>query len=50
MFRELQIEHLRMLRRHDSEVDMDQLENELLQRSSDFLSRLSQELAETILE
>lgn len=51
MFRDVvQIEHLRMLRRHDSEVDMDQLENELLQRSSDFLSRLSQELAETILE
>ena len=51
MFRDVvQIEHLRMLRRHDAEIGLDQLENDLLQRSSDFLSRLTQSLAEEILE
>ena len=51
MFRDVvQIEHLRMLQRHDEEIGLDQLENELLQRSSDFLSRLTQALAEEILE
>lgn len=51
MFRDIvQIEHLRMLRRHDAEMGLDQLENDLLQKSSEFLSRLTQTLAEEILE
>ena len=51
MFRDVvQIEHLRMLRRYDAEMPLDQLENELLQRSSEFLGQLTQELAESILE
>ena len=51
MFRDVvQIEHMRLLQRHDAEIGLDQLENELLQRSSDFLSRLTQALAEEILE
>lgn len=51
MFRDIvQIEHLRMLRRHDAEMPLDQVEIELIQRSSDFLSRLTQQLAEAVLE
>lgn len=51
MFRDVvQIEHLRMLRRHDAEMALDQVENELIQRSSEFLSRLTQQLAEAVLE
>ena len=51
MFRDIvQIEHLRMLRRHDAEMSLDQVEIELIQRSSDFLSRLTQQLAEAVLE
>ena len=51
MFRDIvQIEHLRMLQRRDSEMALDQLENELLQRSSDFLSRITQDIAEQILD
>ena len=50
MFRDVvQIEHLRMLQRRDSEIGLDQLENELMQRSSDFLSSITQKLSEEIL-
>lgn len=51
MFRDVvQIEHLRMLQRRDSEMPLEQLENELLQRSSDFLSRITPDIAEAILD
>jgi len=51
MFRDIvQIEHLRMLQRRDSEMGLEQLENELVQRSSDFLSRITQDIAEQILD
>ena len=51
MFRDVvQIEHLRMLQRRDSEMPLDQLENELIQRSSHFLSRITQDIAEQILD
>ena len=51
MFRDIvQVEHMRMLRRREAELPLDQLEQEVIQKSSDFLSRLSASLAGAILD
>ena len=51
MFRDVvQLEHLRMLQRRDAELSLDVLENELIETSGDFLRKITQELAEHILD
>ena len=51
MFRDVvQSEHMRMLGRRDAEIPIDQLEQEIIQKSSDFLGKLTTKLASAILD